>query len=314
MTRCLILAVTLVAIGCKHQSATVEKKVVSNAAPTEIIVSGVVEPRNVVSVAPTVEGVLDAWTAETGESVYKEQLLARIRVPKLEDAAQQAQTDLDRLQSRFGNLDGAQVAAKLEISRAEAEKSRADAEADRLKKIYDRYKSLWDLGAIARLDFEKSEKDYKSAQAAAEDADKALKTAKGRADAAAAERGSLQKEIAEKTSALEQARAGLSSGDVHSPADGIVTARHGDAGQPVDPSMKDFVQIATDLTQLQIIVTPSPVDLARIRPGMTVAVQFELGDYSGTVREIRGEQVVIDFNTSAPIAKLGGAAQVKIKF
>ena len=87
-----------------------------NAAPavslsTEANLTGPVEPQNVVAVQPPVEGILDAWAVAAGESIYKDQLLARVRVPKLEDAAQQAQTTLDQLQSRAANLDSAEMEA-----------------------------------------------------------------------------------------------------------------------------------------------------------------------------------------------------------
>ena len=50
----------------------------------------------------------------------------------------------------------------------------------------------------------------------------------------------LQHDIAAQTRAVEQAKTDLASGDVHSPADGIVIACQGDPGQPVDPSMKNL--------------------------------------------------------------------------
>jgi multidrug resistance efflux pump len=283
-------------------------------APSEANFTASVQPRNTIAVQPPAEGILDAWFVDVGQSVYKDQLLGRVRVPKLEDAARQAQTDLDQMQSRAGGLDSAQMAAKLEISRAEAEQARAATEIDRLKKIYDRYKSLWDLGAIARLPYEKSEKDYNDAKAAAENADKAAKAAKDRVDAIAAEIGTMQNAIAEKTHAVEQAKADLAGGDLHSPADGIVFVRQGDPGQTVDPSLKNLIEIATDLTQLQVTLTPSAEDLPRLHAGQTAEVHFGDAEFPGTVREIRGPQVIVDFTTSAPIAKLGESAQVRIKF
>ena len=272
-----------------------------------------VAARNVIAVQSSVEGVLDTWAVEIGESVYKDQLLARVRVPQLEQAAQQAQQELDQMQARADNLDASEMAAKLEISRAEAEKARADGEVDRTQKIYERYKNLWDLGAIARLPFEKSEKDFNDAKTAAENADKAQKTAKDRADTIAAERETRKSAIGEKTRTVEQAKAALGSGDLHSPADGIVIARQGDPGQPIDPSMKNVVEIATDLTQLQATVAPAG-DVSRLHPGQTVTVQLDGQEIPGAIREIRGDEVVVDFTTSAPVTKLGGIAQVRIKF
>ncbi|HUA87732.1 MAG TPA: HlyD family efflux transporter periplasmic adaptor subunit [Bryobacteraceae bacterium] len=316
----LIPVAALLAIGAgvivwtRRAPAIPENPAPAVALPTEADLSGTVEPRNIVAVQPPAEGVLDEWAVEPGESVYKDQLLARVRVPKLEDAAQQAQTTLGQLQSRVNNLDSAETEAKLEISRADAEKARADGEVDRLKKIYDRYKGLWDLGAIARLQFEKSAKDYQDAQSAADNADKADKAAKDRVDTIEAGKQKLQQQIGDQTKAVDQAKNDLASGDLHAPADGIVVARQGAPGQPIDPSMQNLVQIATDLIQLQIKLTPSIDDLPRMHAGQTAMVHFGDDDFSGTIREIRGSDVIVDFSTSEPITKLGDTAQVRIKF
>jgi len=101
---------------------------------------------------------------------------------------------------------------------------------------------------------------------------------------------------------------------LHSPADGILLARHGDIGQPVDPSTQDLLQIATDLTSLQVIVTPPATLLPRIRPGQSASVHMSDSECAGTVREIRGADVVIDFTVSAAITQLDLPAQVRIKF
>ena len=316
----LIPAAALAALGAgavawiRHAPAVHQKATPAVALPAEADLAGAVTPRNIVAVAPPEEGILDQWAVETGESVYKDQLLARIRVPRLEDAAQQAQTELENLQERTANLDSSEMAAKLEITRAGAERDRAAGEVDRLGKIYERYKSLWDLGAIARLSFEQSEKEYKNAQTAAENAGKAEKTAKDRMSAVEAAKDDLARQIAEKTRAVEQAKADLSAGDLHAPADGIVFARHGDQGQPVDPSMKDAVEIATDPTQLQVTLTPLEADLPRLHAGQAAEVSFGGEQIAGTIREIRGGEVVVDFETRAAIPKPGETAQVKIKF
>jgi hypothetical protein len=80
--------------------------------------------------------------------------------------------------------------------------------------------------------------------------------------------------------------------------------------------MKDLVVIATDLTNMMVIVEPPPPALARIKAGLPAAVRLpELSpdEFPGSVRELRGTQVVVDFTSPAPIVKPGLTAQVKIK-
>jgi len=99
--------------------------------------------------------------------------------------------------------------------------------------------------------------------------------------------------------------------------DGIVVARKELQAQPVDPSMKDLLQIATDFTAWQTTLTPDAAVLPRIHTGQTAAIrapELSPDPMTGTVREIRGTDVIVDFTSPAPIAKLGLMAQVIIKF
>jgi len=85
----------------------------------------------------------------------------------------------------------------------------------------------------------------------------------------------------------------------------------------VDSNSKDLFQIATDLTQLQITLTPAPVELARIHAGQPVSIRVpELSpdEVPGKVRGISGNQVTVDFTSATAAAKLFLAAQVKIRF
>ena len=152
--------------------------------------------------------------SEPGQAVIKDQLLGRVRVPRLEAAEQQAQADLDMLQARAASVDAGQMAAKLEISRSEAEQSRARSEVDRLQKVYEKQKGLWDLGATPRLTFEKAQKDYNDAKEAVERSDAAAKTAADRAASIAQQREADDGAVIEKTAALEKAKADLGAGDL----------------------------------------------------------------------------------------------------
>ena len=85
----------------------------------------------------------------------------------------------------------------------------------------------------------------------------------------------------------------------------------------MDLTSKDLFQIATDLTQLQITLTPSPEDLARIHAGQAVSIRvpdLSPDEIPGVVREVSRAEVTIDFTSPTPPAKLDLAAQVKIKF
>lgn len=281
---------------------------------TEADLTGRVEPRTLVPVGAPVAGAIDAYYLDVGQEVYKDQLLGRIRDEDLESAAQQAQLALDTAQTRVTTLDAQQLQAKLEVSRAEADRSRAHSDLDHLEKEYQRQKGLWDVGATPRLVYEKAEKDYNTARDNVEKLDSAAKDAAARASKIASDLEAANRASEEANKGLDQAKADLNRGEIHSPVDGIVAARKGAPGEPVNASATDLFEIATDLTQLQVRLTADP---ARIHAGQTASVRVpELSPepIPGTVREVQGSQATVDFTSPQPITKLGLNAQVKIKY
>jgi membrane fusion protein, multidrug efflux system len=277
---------------------------------TDITLTGRIEPRTLVTVAAPVEGIIDAYYLDVGQPVYKDQLLGRIRNSDLESSASNAQLALDKAQSRVTELNGRQLESKLEASRAEADQSRAQSDLARLKKEYERQKGLWEVGATPRLTFEKAEKDYKTAQNDAENLEKALTSEKEQNAKLTADLDAANAAVVEATKALESAKANINRGEIHSPEDGLIVARKGAPGESVDANSKDLFTIGTDLTQLQIIATG---DTSRIHQGQSATILMP-DEIPGTVREVQGNQVIVDFTSPVPITKLDLTAQVKIKF
>ena len=185
------------------------------------------------------------------------------------------------------------------------------------KRNYQKQKGLWDAGATPRLVFEKAEKDYNDAKDAIEKQGTAAKDAQARAGQIASDIEAANRTVAQATTALERAKADLSKGEIHSPADGIIIARKGVPNDPVDLTAKDLFQIATDLTQLQITLTPSPADLARIHAGQAALIRVpELSpdEIPGKVRGVSASQITVEFTSPSPATKLDLIGQVKIKF
>jgi multidrug resistance efflux pump len=289
-------------------------------APSEtgdITLIGRVQPRTSVLVAAPLEGTLESFFVDIGQEVYKDQLLGKIRSANLDAAEQQAQLDLDKAETRVTTLSGDQLAARLEASRATVDQSRARADVDRLEKLYRQQKGLWDAGATPRLTFEKAEKDYNDAKAAIERVDTVAKLADSRAKTIESGIEDANRAVADRTAALERAKADLANAEIHSPADGIVMARRGQPGEPVNPSIQDLLQIGTELTALQVVLAVNSVQLARIHVGQAAGVrvpEITPDEIPATVSEIRGSDIVVNFTSPTPITKLDLAAQVRIKF
>jgi len=287
---------------------------------TQVTLTGRVEPRTVVSVAAPTEGVLDKYFVEVNQEVFEGQLVGRIRNPKLDEAEQHAVADLDKAESRVTTIEGEQLKARLEASRAAADQSRARNDVARLQKDYDRQQGLWAAGATPRLTWEKTQKDYNDAKADVEKEDAAAQAAAARESALGRDLETAKQAVTEATAAVERAKGAAAAAEIHSPVDGIVLERQELQGLAVDPSMKELVKIATELTSLQVVAALNLTDasaLARIHAGQAAMVQVpELSPdgIAGTVREIRGGTVIVDFTVPDAPPKLGQPAQVIIKF
>ncbi len=284
---------------------------------TQVTLTGRVEPRTVVSVAPPIEGVLDKYFVEVNQEVFEGQLLGRIGSSKFDEAEQRATSDLDKAESRVTTLSAEQLKARLESSRADADQSRAHNDVARLQKDYDRQQGLWASGATPRLTWEKAEKDYNGAKAYAEKQDAAAQQASESEAALGRDLEAANRAVMEATAAVERSKTAAAAAEMHSPVDGIVLEKQELQGLAVDPSMKDLVRIATELTSLQVVAAADVSVLARIHAGQAAMVQApELSPdpIAGTVREVRGGAVIVDFTVPAAPPKLGEAAQVIIKF
>lgn len=320
---CLLIVATGAIAVARWRIAHRPKPVPIAAAPppiTQITLNGRVEPHTVVSVAAPIEGVLDKYFVEVNQEVFEGQLLGRVRDPKLDDAEQHAVADLDKAESRVTTLEGEQLKVRLEASRAAADQSRAHNDVARLQKDYDRQQALWATGATPRLTWEKAEKDYNDAKAYVEKQDAAAKQASESEAALGRDLESAKQAVEQDTAAVERAKAAAAAAEMHSPVDGLVLERQELQGLAVDPSMKELVKIGTELTSLQVVAPLDTADasvLGRIHAGQAAMVQVpELSPdgIAGTVREVRGAAVVVDFTVPEAPPKLGQLAQVIIKF
>lgn len=279
----------------------------------EITLTGALQAQASEPVEAPIAGIVDAWFVDAGTEVYEDQLVGRIRNADLDNTLQNAQAAADRAEARIAELDAQTMSAKLEVSRTTADQSRAHNELDRIEKLYLRYKDLFDVGALPRLTFEKTDADYKSAQTEAASRDAAAKDAQAKAAAVDHDSEEAQRALAGQTSALEKAKAAVAECDLHSPEDGVVLTRDVHQGDKVEAKEK-VMTIATELTKLAVVLTPDAPVLARIRAGQHAFVRVADADFPGEVHEVRGPDVVINFTTPEPVTKLGGAAQVRIVF
>ncbi len=282
--------------------------------PSEILVPGTIRARHTVPVPATTQGILEQVMVEPGQEVFEGQLLARIHNGGLEEARRAAQADLERAEARARALESGLIAARLEASRARAEADRVRTEFEALERTYQRQQFLYKEGAVAKLAFEKVQKQYELARQEKESVDEMARVAEDRVASLTKELDSARQALEERKQALEEAQQNLAATEVHSPVDGVLVARNRQVGDPVGPQVPDLFQIAVVLSTLEVVVEPEPRILERIQPGQSVVVEVvegPLGGLPGRVLTIEEGKVVVEFANPSPAVKPGMNAQVR---
>ena len=281
----------------------------------EISLAGQVQAKTVVNIPAPTEGIVERFLADVGEDVFEGELLATIKNVKLNTVERTAEADRARAQARLESLEGAIIAARLEGSRARADATRAKAELELAEKTYTRQQMLVKEGATPRLVFEKAETEYQKLKADTESFENLASTAEARVVSLGKEFEAARTIAQSKAQEADEAKADLGAGEVHSPVNGVVLARHGQAGEPVYRSVEDLFLIGTDLGNLAVVLSPDAKTLGKIHAGQPAWIQIAEapGALSGVVREVKGAQVYVDFANPLPAIRPGLSAQVKIK-
>jgi len=124
-----------------------------------------------------------------------------------------------------------------------------------------------------------------------------------------------KKIVASKLEQLDDAQDNLANAEVHSPVDGYIVSRKGEVGGTAGVTDEIF-QIATDLFALEVAVEPKPDMLKRIVPGqpaLVLMLDLQSAAMNGVVREIKDNQVIVEFTSALPAIKPGMTADVRFK-
>jgi len=282
----------------------------------QVTLSGAIRPQHVVGVGAQVSGVIDAFLVDVGQDVYQGQVLARIGSQGLESSREAAASAVDHAQERVSRAEAAVAGARLEQSRADAEAQRARFAMDRAEAAFSRQQLLFSQGATPRLVYEKSQREYDSARTEFAVMDKAARATAEGVQNALQEVASAQKILADENRRLEESQAAFEAADVRSPVDGLLVGRNGEAGKSAQEFGDNLFQIATDMYALEVALEPEPPVLRRIRPGQPALVlvpDLESAGIAGDVKEIKGTQVLVEFNSTIPAIRPGMLADVRLR-
>jgi HlyD family secretion protein len=282
----------------------------------QVTLSGAIRPQHVVGVGAQVDGVIDAFLVDVGQEVYQGQVLARIGSQGLDSSREVAASAVDHAQEQVNRADTAVAGARLEQSRADAEAQRARFAMERAETAFSRQQLLVSQGATPRMVYEKAQREYDSARTESAVMDKAARATADSVQSALQEVASAQKILAGENQRLQESQAALEAADVRSPVDGLLVGRNGEVGKSAQEFGDNLFQIATDTYALEVAVEPQPAVLKRLRPGQPALVlvpDLQTPGITGDIKEIKGAQVVVEFNSTIPAIRPGMVADVRLK-
>jgi multidrug resistance efflux pump len=286
------------------------------AAQNEVTLQGKIRPRHVTGVSASISGFIEAFLVEPGQDVYEGQVLARIGAQGLESAREEAQAALEKAQEQVSQAEAGVTAARLELSRAEADAQRSRMALERAERASTRQQTLFREGATPRLVYEKTLKEYEAALKDYELIDATVRTGREHIQSGLEEVAGAKKIVADKVRLLEDAQDHLSAAEVHSPVDGYVVSRKGEVGANAAEQGNELFQIATDLYALEVVLEPKPELLKRLAPGqpaLVLVLDLQNMAMPGVVREIKDNQVIVEFDSTMPAIKPGMQADVRFK-
>jgi multidrug resistance efflux pump len=283
---------------------------------SELSLSGKVLPVKIIEVRAPLNGILDKVLVDVGDDVFEGQILAHVKNPRLETSAHTAQDETEKLRNRVNELQSALLSTRLDASRSRADAMRARMELEHAEKAFQHQTALMQEGATPRLVYEKAEKEYSSQKADLETTEALASQQEERIVTLTKELTASQNLLEKKQSELEDAGRDIAAANILSPADGIIAARHIQPGEQINRAQPNLFEIGTNLTDLQVSLTPqNPKLLTRVHKGQAAVIEIAEtpGIISGTVREIKDGQILVEFSSPAPIIRPGLTAQVKIK-
>ena len=203
-----------------------------------------------------INGYIEKWNVDIGDSVAKDQLLAELYVPEMAADLEQKEAALRQ--------------AVAQIAQARAAVSTAQAQIERAKSQFERLQRASRDGVLDRENVDEARLGHEASKAVLE---------KARADVAVAEAQS-----AAAKASRDYAKAMLAYAEIRAPYDGVVTQRSVNAGDFVQPAASGAkglpLFVINQIDPVRVFVQIPGVDAAWIQNGdpVTLRVQGAEGD------------------------------------
>ena len=282
----------------------------------EVRLEGKIQAVNLLQVTAPIDGVAEEFAVKPGDEVYEGQILGRIANESLLDNERESALETDRAQGRVNTAESELIAARLEDSRASADAARIRSELQRTERIYQRQSQLVKEGAIPKNAYEKAEQEYLAAKAEAETLTSLAESARERIQRSTSELEMAKKALAEKEQAHDAAKAELTAASLVSPVDGLVIAIHKNAGEAVSKSAGSLIDVASDLSQLELAIDANPSIASRVaagQPALIVMPELPGDGLNATVKSVENGRIVVEFSSPSPLIRPGMSAVARLK-
>ncbi len=282
--------------------------------PTAASYTGKIRATKTIPIPAPIDGTLEEVTVADGEEISEGQLLARISNSTLELAKQEATEALEQAKAKLENLESQLIAARLEASRASADLARVKADYETASRAFERQKVLFREGAGARRAYEGAEAAFRKAAEERAQLENTQRGADSRALGLQKNVEDARTKLSEATTELEEADAEVLTGQILSPANGLLVNHKKNAGDQVTRDVADLFEIAVDLTAMEVVVDLAAALTGKVSAGQGAWVQVaEAGPQplEGKVREVKEGQAFVEFVSPSPVIKPGMTAQVR---
>lgn len=258
--------------------------------------AGQVAPNRKVNVGPKEAGLLTNLYVEQGQSVRKEQVLARMDTSRVVHKVAEAKAAVDLARAQY--LEARNGSRKQDIAQAEANRRSAQASLAIAQNNYDRFKRLHDDNVINDVDFNSRRLELDRAREAFKESEERLSllNAGSRYEQVLAAKAELERSEA----SLADAHTRLNDLTIRAPFTGIVSQRYAQAGSFVSPTSDTQGDSANSssilllIDRLEVLATVAESDIARIQVGQPVSITtsaFPGQSFKGKVRLVAPEAV-----------------------
>ena len=240
----------------------------------ELTYTGTTRPTQQVALKSQVSGEIIALSADIGDAIAQNEILAQLDGDLQTTNLNQAQAELSARRAQTAQAEVSISDAQAAVVQAQSTLGQARIDANRLRRLASQ-------GAI-------SQQEAEAAELAAVNAEQAVLSAQAQVDAQQQAIASAADQVDAQQAVLAQTRKQLSYADLRSPLTGVVLSRQADVGDFV-ASGATVLELG-DLSQLEVTVQVSELDIARLRVGQPTRVQLDAfpgeGSITGQIEQI----------------------------